>query len=133
MTIRIMCIKRETTVLYSPFAPARERIGCSQERGEIDACIDAHIHHLRRSGQPLRRNEPTVVRQEHDGLLRAHSMARWWMHQAARPSPMWIPIVSVSRLPSRSDTNPRSEVQWSFGFPGHRSQGERCASERGLV
>ena len=31
------------------------------------------------------------------------------------------------------DTNPRFEVQFSFGFSGRLSQGESCTSEHGLV
>lgn len=72
-----------TTVLNPPLAPARERIGCSHERWEIEACMDEHKTHLRLSGQPLRRKEPAVVRQARDGRLLAHSIVCWWIHPSA--------------------------------------------------
>jgi hypothetical protein len=72
-----------TTVLDPEHAPATERILCSQERGEIDACIDAQNHPLRVSHQPMRRKEPLFVRQERYGWLLAHSLVRWWMHHSA--------------------------------------------------
>jgi hypothetical protein len=73
-----------TTVLDPQLAPALELIGCSQERWEIEACIAEQKNHLRLSGQPLRSKEPALVRQELSGLLLAHDIVRWWMHQSAR-------------------------------------------------
>ena len=35
------------------------------------------------SGQPLRSKDPALVRQELYGLLLAHYIVRWWMHQSA--------------------------------------------------
>src|SRR5260221_6731239 len=35
-------------------------------------------------GQPMRSKEPVLVRQELYGLLLAHYLVRWWMHQSAR-------------------------------------------------
>ncbi len=35
------------------------------------------------SGQPLRSKDPALVRQELYGLLLAHYLVRWWMHQSA--------------------------------------------------
>jgi hypothetical protein len=64
-------------------APARELINCYHERWEIEACIDEQKTHLRLSGQPLRSKEPALVRQELYGLLLAHYLVRWWMHQSA--------------------------------------------------
>jgi Insertion element 4 transposase N-terminal/Transposase DDE domain len=72
-----------TTLLDPQQAPAVELILCSHERWEMEACIDEHKNHLRLSGQPLRSKEPTLVRQELYGLLLAHYLVRWWMHQSA--------------------------------------------------
>ncbi len=72
-----------TTLLDPPLAPALELIWCSHERWEIEACIDEQKTHLRLSGQPLRSKEPGLLRQELYGLLLAHSIVRWWMHQSA--------------------------------------------------
>jgi hypothetical protein len=49
----------------------------------MEACIDEQKTHLRLSNQPLRSKEPALVRQELYGLLLAHYMVRWWMHQSA--------------------------------------------------
>ncbi len=49
----------------------------------IEAYIDEQKTHLRLSGQPLRSKEPGLVRQELYGLLLAHYIVRWWMHQSA--------------------------------------------------
>ena len=72
-----------TTLLDPPLAPALELIWCSHERWEIEACINEQKTHLRLSGQPLRSKEPGLLRQELYGLLLAHSIVRWWMHQSA--------------------------------------------------
>jgi hypothetical protein len=72
-----------TTLLDPQIAPALELIGCYHERWEIEACIDEQKNHLRLSGQPLRSKEPTLVRQELYGLLLAHYIVHWWMHQSA--------------------------------------------------
>ena len=72
-----------TTLLDPQDAPALELIGCYHERWEIEACIDEQKNHLRLSGQPLRSKEPGLVRQELYGLLLAHYIVRWWMHQSA--------------------------------------------------
>jgi len=72
-----------TTLLDPQQAPARELINCYHERWEIEACIDEQKTHLRLSGQPLRSKEPALVRQELYGLLLAHYIVRWWMHQSA--------------------------------------------------
>jgi Insertion element 4 transposase N-terminal/Transposase DDE domain len=72
-----------TTLLDPQQAPARELINCSHERWEIEACIAEQKTHLRLSGQPLRSKEPALVRQELSGLLLAHYIVRWWMHQSA--------------------------------------------------
>jgi hypothetical protein len=74
-----------TTLLDPQLAPALELICCYHERWEIEACIDEQKNHLRLSGQPLRSKEPALVRQELYGLLLAHYIVRWWMHQSARP------------------------------------------------
>jgi hypothetical protein len=73
-----------TTLLDPQQAPAVELILCYHERWEIEACIDEHKNHLRLSGQPLRSQEPCLVRQEFYGLLLAHYVVRWWMHQSAQ-------------------------------------------------
>jgi Insertion element 4 transposase N-terminal/Transposase DDE domain len=73
-----------TTLLDPQLAPALELIGCYHERWEIEACIAEQKNHLRLSGQPLRSKEPSLVRQELYGLLLAHYLVRWWMHQSAR-------------------------------------------------
>ncbi len=72
-----------TTLLDPQQAPALELIGCYHERWEIEVCIDEQKNHLRLSGQPLRSKEPGLVRQELYGLLLAHYIVRWWMHQSA--------------------------------------------------
>jgi hypothetical protein len=72
-----------TTLLDPQLAPALELICCYHERWEIEACIDEHKTHLRLSGQPLRSKDPVLVRQELYGLLLAHYIVRWWMHQSA--------------------------------------------------
>ena len=72
-----------TTLLDPQQAPAQELIFCYHERWEIEACIDEQKTHLRLSGQPLRSKEPALVRQELYGLLLAHYIVRWWMHQSA--------------------------------------------------
>ena len=72
-----------TTLLDPQQAPAVELILCYHERWEIEACIDEHKNHLRLSNQPLRSKEPGLVRQELYGLLLAHYLVRWWMHQSA--------------------------------------------------
>src|SRR6266852_7776492 len=72
-----------TTLLDPQQAPALELINCYHERWEIEACIDEQKTHLRLSGQPLRSKEPALVRQELYGLLLAHYIVRWWMHQSA--------------------------------------------------
>lgn len=72
-----------TTMLDPQLAPALDLICCSHERWEIDACIDEQKNHLRLRGQPLRRKEPGLVRQELYGQLLAHDLVRWWMHQSA--------------------------------------------------
>ncbi len=72
-----------TTLLDPQQAPALELINCYHERWEIEACIDEQKTHLRLSGQPLRSKEPGLVRQELYGLLLAHYIVRWWMHQSA--------------------------------------------------
>ncbi len=72
-----------TTLLDPQQAPAIELILCYHERWEIEACIDEQKTHLRLSGQPLRSKEPALVRQELYGLLLAHYLVRWWMHQSA--------------------------------------------------
>ncbi len=73
-----------TTLLDPQHAPALELILCYHERWEIEACIDEQKTHLRLSGQPMRSKEPGLVRQELYGLLLAHYLVRWWMHQSAR-------------------------------------------------
>ena len=70
-----------TTLLDPQHAPALELILCYHERWEIEACIDEQKTHLRLSGQPLRSKDPALVRQELYGLLLAHYIVRWWMHQ----------------------------------------------------
>jgi hypothetical protein len=72
-----------TTLLDPEQAPAQELILCYHERWEIEACIDEQKTHLRLSQQPLRSKEPNLVRQELFGLLLAHYVVRWWMHQSA--------------------------------------------------
>jgi len=72
-----------TTLLDPQQAPALELIHCYHERWEIEACIDEQKTHLRLSGQPLRSKDPGLVRQELYGLLLAHYLVRWWMHQSA--------------------------------------------------
>jgi transposase IS4-like protein/DDE family transposase len=72
-----------TTLLDPQQAPAVELILCYHERWEIEACIDEQKNHLRLSGQPLRSKDPVLVRQELYGLLLAHYLVRWWMHQSA--------------------------------------------------
>jgi hypothetical protein len=72
-----------TTLLDPQQAPAVELILCYHERWEIEACIAEQQTHLRLSGQPLRSKEPGLVRQELYGLLLAHYLVRWWMHQSA--------------------------------------------------
>jgi hypothetical protein len=72
-----------TTLLDPQQAPALELINCYHERWEIEACIDEQKTHLHLSGQPLRSKEPGLVRQELYGLLLAHYIVRWWMHQSA--------------------------------------------------
>lgn len=72
-----------TTLLDPQLAPALELICCYHERWEIEACIDEQKTHLRLSGQPMRSKEPSLVRQELYGLLLAHYIVRWWMHQSA--------------------------------------------------
>jgi hypothetical protein len=64
-------------------APAVQLILCYHERWEIEACIDEQKTPLRLSGQPLRSKDPALVRQELYGLLLAHYIVRWWMHQSA--------------------------------------------------
>jgi hypothetical protein len=77
-------LHRLVTTLLDPLqAPALELIDCYHERWEIEACIDEQKTHLRLSGQPLRSKEPGLVRQELYGLLLAHYIVRWWMHQSA--------------------------------------------------
>jgi hypothetical protein len=73
-----------TTLLDPQQAPAVELILCYHERWEIEACIGEQKTHLRLSGQPLRSKDPVLVRQELYGLLLAHYIVRWWMHQSAR-------------------------------------------------
>lgn len=72
-----------TTVLDPQQAPSLEIINCYHERWEVEACIDEHTNHLRLSHQPLRSKEPVLGRQELYGLLLAHYLVRWWMHQSA--------------------------------------------------
>jgi hypothetical protein len=72
-----------TTLLDPQQAPAVELILCYHERWEIEACIDEQKNHLRLSHQPMRSKEPSLVRQELYGLLLAHYLVRWWMHQSA--------------------------------------------------
>jgi hypothetical protein len=72
-----------TTLLDPQQAPAEELILCYHERWEIEACIDEQKTHLRLSQQPLRSKDPDLVRQELYGLLLAHYLVRWWMHQSA--------------------------------------------------
>ena len=72
-----------TTLLDPQLAPALDLICCYHERWEIEACIDEQKNHLRLSGQPLRSKEPALVRQELYGLLLAHYIVHWWMHQSA--------------------------------------------------
>jgi len=72
-----------TTLLDPQHAPALELILCSHERWEIEAWIDEPKNHRRLSHQPMRSNEPIVVRQELYGLLLAHYLGRWWMHHSA--------------------------------------------------
>ncbi len=77
-------LHRLVTTLLDPLqAAALELIHCYHERWEIEACIDEQKIHLRLSGQPLRSKEPALVRQELYGLLLAHYIVRWWMHQSA--------------------------------------------------
>jgi len=77
-------LHREVPTLLDPQqAPALELIHCYHERWEIEACIDEQKTHLRLSNQPLRSKEPALVRQELYGLLLAHYIVRWWMHQSA--------------------------------------------------
>jgi hypothetical protein len=77
-------VHRLVTTLVDPQqAPAVELILCYHERWEIELCIDEQKNHLRLSGQPLRSKEPGLVRQELYGLLLAHYIVRWWMHQSA--------------------------------------------------
>ncbi len=72
-----------TTLLDPQQAPAIELILCYHKRWEIEACIAEQKNHLRLSGQPLRSKDPALVRQELYGLLLAHYLVRWWMHQSA--------------------------------------------------
>jgi len=72
-----------TTLLDPEQYPALDLIACYHERWEIEVCIDEQKNHLRLSDQPLRSKEPGLVRQELYGLLLAHYIVRWWMHQSA--------------------------------------------------
>ncbi|MFL5664628.1 MAG: IS4 family transposase [Ktedonobacteraceae bacterium] len=72
-----------TTLLDPQQAPAVELILCYHERWEIEACIGEQKTYLRLSNQPLRSKDPALVRQELYGLLLAHYIVRWWMHQSA--------------------------------------------------
>jgi hypothetical protein len=83
-SIRTTDVAWATAVLDPSLALARERIGCAQERWEIDA----HHTHLRRSGQLPRRKQPAVVRQERCGLLLAYALVQWWMPHSACEAPL---------------------------------------------
>ena len=72
-----------TTLLDPEQAPAQALILCYHERWEIEACIDEQKSLPRLSDQPLRSQDPDLVRQELYGLLLAHYSVRWWMHQSA--------------------------------------------------
>ena len=53
------------------------------ERWEIEIVIDETDTHQRLAGRPLRSQKPVGVIQELYGLLIAHYVIRWLMHQAA--------------------------------------------------
>jgi hypothetical protein len=98
-----------TTLLNPRLYPAVDLIDTHHERWEIESSIDEYQTHQRLSARTLRSQTPEGVRQELWGVLLVHYAIRVLMHQSAlqadrdpdRPCrPIWIPIASVSRMPS---------------------------------
>jgi hypothetical protein len=79
-----------TTVLDPTLAPALERLGCSHERGEIDACIDAHT--------PSATERPVVARER----------TRWSTPGTVRTAsgPFHRALVDASLHPALADVDP---------------------------
>jgi hypothetical protein len=72
-----------TSLLDPNLASALQLILCYHERWEIEGCIGEQKTHLRLSHLPMRSKSPALVCQELYGLLLAHYLIRWWMHQSA--------------------------------------------------
>jgi Insertion element 4 transposase N-terminal/Transposase DDE domain len=72
-----------TTLLNSQAHPALELACAYHERWEIELVIDEIDTHQRIAQRPLRSKKPVAVIQEAYGLLIAHFIIRFLMHQAA--------------------------------------------------
>jgi hypothetical protein len=72
-----------TTLLSHQCYPALELACAYHERWEIELTIDEIDTHQRLSQRPLRSKKPVMVLQEAYGLLIAHFVIRFLMHQAA--------------------------------------------------
>jgi len=72
-----------TTLLAPEVYPPLELIGCYPERWEVELTIDEIDTHQRLLQRPFRSLRPVGVIQELYGLLLAHFIIRFIMHQAA--------------------------------------------------
>jgi len=72
-----------TTLLNHQLYPALDLVCAYHERWEIELVIDEIDTHQRLSQRPLRSKKPVTVIQEAFGLLIAHFVIRFLMHQAA--------------------------------------------------
>jgi hypothetical protein len=72
-----------TTLLNHQRYPALELACAYHERWEVELVIDEIDTHQRLSHRPLRSKTPLAVLQEAYGLLIAHFVIRFFMHQAA--------------------------------------------------
>lgn len=72
-----------TSLLNPRLYPAQEIAGLYHERWEIEITIDEQDTHQRLVNQPLRSQKPVGVIQELYGLLLAHYVIRFLMHEAA--------------------------------------------------
>ena len=72
-----------TTLLSHQRYPAADLACAYHERWEIELIIDEIDTHQRLAQRPLRSKKPVAVIQEAYGLLIAHFVIRFFMHQAA--------------------------------------------------
>lgn len=73
-----------TTLLNQQLYPALDLACAYHERWEIELVLDEIDTHQRLAQRPLRSKKPVMVIQEAYGLLIAHFVVRFLMHQAAR-------------------------------------------------